>query len=446
MDRFIRFNNDAGLLTFRNTNRLKDLGVWDGVNTGKLDPAALETLKHEQLPATLFLYHDEEQVQICGDNVMTDHMGLTVEGKEDYYHRNPNNVKIAIKQSGLFCTYLCAVCVYNVGFGPWNSSAFFNQVIAHVASLAKKIQPDGQMLHHFWQRILMDRREHYSTDPAITGTVGRQTLIDDMNNTAHDMIHGQRCGIADWWSINKAHKFWDRIYHTQGLILTSYCLDKGMLLAVEDLRAPVKGALIRHIDMESKKSAADAKRWADDKLKAMKDKSKGALHNAARLVEDPDVINGVRIIMLLTEPSWSEWTSAIQTMKGSDGVNGYREWCCQRAKYGVMKMLNETAACTKNSAELERAGFIYDFSTPKAKSLNMDSPETVYQDVLAFSVMSLQIRLIAEHAGTDANNFYSYPARFALMTKHNTESTIQRGYALFKEDVDAWHWCKVASM
>jgi hypothetical protein len=128
VQRYLLVSKGEGFESVHNEHHLDDLGLGPAVREGKLaDATTYAALLAAAVPNTFCIVHDQEQKQVTADCYMADVLRLTSEGIDDWGHRVVNDVNFGIAKAGLQTVKLAAIPCYNISYGPWNTSAWFQQ-------------------------------------------------------------------------------------------------------------------------------------------------------------------------------------------------------------------------------------------------------------------------------------------------------------------------------
>ena len=196
-----------GLVRFSNMRQRTTLGLTAFVETGAVVPPHMfTTLLDHPHPSLLAIGRDEEQVQICAENIAADGLALSLEGFSDFAHRTWNDNKNSLKRSGFWFLKLSAILIYNVGYGPWATAAFYHQLLEHASAKVANLRPDGELVKFFWKAILKDRGDHQSADPDVSGLPARTRLVATLKYRLSMLLINDKCSQKSFFSMNKAHR------------------------------------------------------------------------------------------------------------------------------------------------------------------------------------------------------------------------------------------------
>lgn len=208
--------------------------------------------------------------------------------------------------------------------------------------------PDAESVMAFWPRILLERNHHRENDPNIVGRPARLQLIQ---NRSSDMKLHQRDRVSakSFYSLNKAHLNWKCSFSEHALSVTQLCMQKGWVLCIEDLKAPFQSPFKTDYVFSAAKAAQSAKQKVD----SLKARCANTMHATCRLMWDQDIITGIRLTVLATDPYAFERTDVCRDYKGQDGA---LDFFASRANYGVLPTIIASLGTTQQLDKLEYCG------------------------------------------------------------------------------------------
>ena len=127
------------------------------------------------------------------------------------------------------------------------------------------------------------------------------------------------------------------------------------VLAIEDLKS-TKANLFAS---DGCASAAQAARDAKRKLEAIRNRCQNSLHSCAKLIEDADVVTGIRLITHLMEPYADDYGKVAAEHKGQIGN---QKFFCNRANHGVIASIIQSFKSNEAVDSLEKMGFSVSFT------------------------------------------------------------------------------------
>ena len=283
----------------------------------------------------------------------------------------------------------------------------------------------------------MDRGRQHDKDDSISGKSAREEHIRvELPRVARTMRSGGKVDPKNWYSFMKGMQERDRDLHSLGLVLSTLCLDKGWALAVEDIQASATKSVFGEPDVSPSATAAKRKRDANEAIKRIKQKAVNQVHAVLRLLEDPEIISGMRIIAIGLSVWSREFTKAARDFSSTEG-------CCRflntRVQQQVAVKISKSFIALSETHELERAGFTCAADAAKLAKQTTSDANVLAQDCKANALWHLLWRCASNRAGSDAWYYLYYPGRFAGFTSIDTFSETM---AKFRHSVDAWHWCK----
>ncbi len=154
-------NYGRGLRQFQNIGKLHEWNLAVGCQTGKF-PVPMPRMDKEYEPDSMSICSDQEQTQITGGEFIfkPEPAGLGCTGARliDDFHRWNNDVASAVAKSGLAPCEKAATLWLNIGYGPWQSGAWFHAIITEGVRLPHTLKANSRLLMKYWPRILLDRK------------------------------------------------------------------------------------------------------------------------------------------------------------------------------------------------------------------------------------------------------------------------------------------------
>ena len=125
---------DVGLELFKNVHRLKEMNLFNGCLSGKF-PEPMPAIPSDLVVECLTVCTDQEQTQVTGGEfIFTPEpfgLGCTGARLHDDFHRWNNDVSMAVALAGLKPSEKAGTLIANIGYGPWQTAAWFNTLCAH---------------------------------------------------------------------------------------------------------------------------------------------------------------------------------------------------------------------------------------------------------------------------------------------------------------------------
>ena len=434
---------ELGLEFCRNWQELEALNLLDLVSTGceggaKPDFAAL---RQKPSPTCLITSHDQHQTQVLGGAWCESPAGirLTMVSVFDIYHRLWNCLKAAEARAGLTPMFYAATTIYNFAYGPWESSAWFHQLLMEAADVGSTLDPDGPLMMLFWQRILGDkRRSRDSCD--LEGLSAREARAEHLKTLqargAFD-IRNTKVKPSVWFSFHKAHEQWDPHVSTRAMVLTSMCMRNQWLRDLEDLQKPT-GVKIEVVG-GGKKGAMNA---AKAKIAQLRDAGGHTCKLVCRLASDRDVLSGIRLLAEGSRCMYSWYSTLYKDLKAPERCAAHAQgW----ASSSWLEPLKETLRSRGNLAALEHCGFQVRFQMSLLRGMSPQAPAVVYQDNLAKTLGTFTWEIVAEVSSHMMWWSGYYPGRFVLLTSKD-HRIVKQTMRQFQVDCEAYWFAKATTL
>jgi hypothetical protein len=210
-------------------------------------------------------------------------------------------------------------------------------------------------------------------------------------------------------------------------------MDKKWITAVEDLERPSK-----HVSAAmAPDGAAQASKNRKDQInyKDLVRKGGNMFVACAQQLNDPDQLHGMQMIFLFSGPEFSVFNLFQQNVQGHAGALAHFHAYATGAWLDGCKATLRTC---HQVDDLERCGFLMQFTESSTLGVTSISPEVRYQDGLARTLCYGAFRLVRNRIGSNLQHSH-YPLALAGLLKPST-----RGACLdqFAEHVRAWWLCK----
>jgi hypothetical protein len=432
----------VSLSVFDTDRTLAATGLMPTVRAGKGAPeGAFERLGALTTPNFCGIASDQCQKQITGLTCLAERLRLNFEHLFDPSHRYHNNYNEALTRSGLLSKYYAAIPVYNVLYGPFQSSSWFHLAVQHGADQTVSMKPDDPLLLRCWQEILLDGGYH--NVPGASGKKAREQYIKE--KFAHQKavsLHGEKVKPSRWGSWHHAFDGWDAELHTRGLLMAKVCLHKGWALTAEDVFTPMKNLPleVQAAVPKAEPSKAAAKRTAKAHVDTLLKKAKNAFIAGTKVIFDRDEVNAQRLIGMGLRPLYTEMMENTTDLKGADSS---RAFYIGHADWGFLNMCKATIRTRTDTANLERAGFTLKFTEKAMAGMTDASAQMRYERNLAQTFYDLTFSSVRAQVGSFLLHTDSYPALLAgLLEERLVVGTLTRLAA----DVKALHLARDARL
>ena len=430
-------NNGRGLRQFQNVAKLREWNLADGCQTGKF-PEPMPRIPEDYVVDSVAVCTDQEQTQITGGDFVfkpePDGLGCTGARLIDDFHRWNNDVSSSTSKAGLAPVEKAATLFLNLGYGPWQTVAWYHAICAEGYDVSANLPPNSKLLLKYWPRIVIDLQANSWLSESGSGEEARRTFLGKLPAMNLLSLRGTKVSPAQWMSIFKAGDAWDETLSARALVLASLCIRKGWILTDEDLFAPTRLGATSCGDKPAPKSKAAGVRDAKQKLEALKKRQENNMVTATKLVSDVDVVNGLRMLLLAGKSQWTGFNALISQLTSPEKCLAHSiSW----ANWGWLDSLENCNDCMSDAVGLNRCGIDTDFSVEDVQGLTLQSPGVVYQNALAQRLHRLVHLIIATRAGSLVERCKYYPFRPAGLASEDrtiVESTLKE----FERDVNAW--------
>ena len=410
VDRFIELYADIGLEQFQNLSALEKLGLLKAARTGEGLPGPLAAPLPDDLKIrSLAICSDQEQVQITGAEFIfaPEPQGLACTGVRlaDEFHRWHNDLSMAISLSGLAPVVQAGTLVFNIGYGPWQSHAFFHQLCAEAGRVGAALSADSQLALRFWPRRKADLEDDGDQpDQAAARTEWLRGLPREFD------IMGVKVAPSTWMSFCDAGFEWSKKLASRAVTMASLCMHKGWVVASEGLFASTRLLNVGDGVKPAPKSKAEALRSAKQKLENLKAKTQNTVVTATRLLCDEDVVAGLRLVLHAAEAQHIAFGKLLKDFTSTEGT---LKVCLGWARQEWLDFLKKTLKCMDNSVGLKRCGFIVNMTAAMHHGAKPAEGALKYQDALANRLGTLVEKIVALRAGSLAMLSFYYPGKLA---------------------------------
>jgi hypothetical protein len=229
------------LRAFQNVGTLREWKLDIGCQTGKF-PEPMPRMKKGYLVDSMALCTDQDQTQITGGEFILrpepEGLGCTGARLIDDFHRWNNDMAISVAKAGLAAVEKAATLFLNIGYGPWQSGAWYHGIIDEGQRVSRTVPANSQLLLRFWPRILKDQKLSLTTGDNQSGEEARRRFLDKLPSMNLLNLRGTKVAPAQWMSVYIAGHAWDETPSARALVLASLCMKKGWILTDEDLFSP----------------------------------------------------------------------------------------------------------------------------------------------------------------------------------------------------------------
>jgi len=428
---------DVGLELFQNASKLEKLNLLDGCRTGRF-PDPMPALPADLAVECLTVCTDQEQTQVTGGEFIFAPapvgLGCTGARISDDFHRWNNDLARAVALAGLKPAEKAGTLIANIGYGPWQTAAWFNAVCAHGDKVVKHRKPNDKIVLKFWKTHLLYSDKLDETDDRVVGAEGRQKWLRRMPEEKHLSNKGLKVSPSKWMSFQAAWESWLPAIGSRSLVMADLCIDKGWLLTEEDLFSPTRCGVNTSGEKPAAKSKADALRKSKAKLDQLMNRSRNTFVTATKLICDVDVVRGINIIQHGSRAQWTAFNKLYETLTSAAATS---EHCRRWALSEWLSGLGDTFRCLGDTVGLRKCGIETDFKAWEIDSLTTEHARVRYQDALSQNLGHFADLQVGIRAGSLAERAFYYPFKLATLTSSDP-SVAAAGLREFKIDVEAF--------
>ena len=102
------------------------------------------------------LHYDECSANLAMYLYMAYALKMRVVAFRDIFHREWNDVRLALQSAGVWWAVLLSTLIFNFPHGPWEGSAWFGQLVQGITDFAKRSPAGSPLLDEFWSAICRD--------------------------------------------------------------------------------------------------------------------------------------------------------------------------------------------------------------------------------------------------------------------------------------------------
>ena len=200
----------------------------------------------------LVLFFDECSVNLAAVNWAAYKGQLRIIGIRDIFHRENNDVSLALKRADLWHVVILTTVVFNLPYGPWQGSAWFSQMQDAARDLLKRAPTGGRLFDFLYEAIARDRKE------TPTGTTHHKLqVLEDLLTSKGFESKGPRVALRRWFSWFQASSWHDACWHSRALCLLYLGIQAGIYKSLE--QSPLANdASSRYVQAEESSDEEDA--------------------------------------------------------------------------------------------------------------------------------------------------------------------------------------------
>ena len=339
----------------------KGLKHWKCESASLRDPTE-EWCQHEVPHPVLSMCMDEEQYQWIACMFLQSSGMINIELLNDPVHRRHNDLWHALSVAGLAGHAVLSIIVFNIWYGPWSRSAFFQEAQELAQELLVIGDSSSQCLDVFWDRIC-DERGWLAADERDSNA--RKRFLEALPTEAVFNCKGPKIAASKWLSVPAAFRSSRPTWSTKAFGLCLLCLMKGWAVNASDLITPSlkdrPSAIAPHKSVAASKSAGKAK------FEQLRQKSENALHAVTRLLCDRSLYEHLELMTALMGPELDEHLNFVRRCKEPKETTEL--WASLCADGAGFDSLRKTVSQMNDLVLLRRAGFVIPAAREEAQSL-----------------------------------------------------------------------------
>ena len=439
VDRYIEMFADVGLELFQNVHRLKEMNLFNGCLSGEF-PEPMPAIPSDLVVECLTVCTDQEQTQVTGGEfIFTPEpfgLGCTGARLHDDFHRWNNDLSMAVALAGLKPSEKAGTLIANIGYGPWQTAAWFNALCAQGSKASERLRPNDRLVLRHWKTHLLysDKLDEGDGDGDSTGTDGRRRWLKQLPQEEHMQVKGIKVSPSTWMSFQGAWHAWLPAVGSRALVMSSLCFDKGWILTEEDLFSPTRCGAETSGEKPAIKSKAEGVRRAKAKVDALMNRSRNTLVVATKLICDVDVVRGIAILLHGSKGEWTSFNGLVQTLTSSaETLRHCQSW----AHSGWLAGLKVTLSCLTDLTGLHKCGIDTDFKEFEICGVKPEDASVRYQDALSQTLGGFVDVLVGLRAGSLAERTFHYPFKLAALTSDDN-GVVAAALQEFRMDVEAY--------
>ena len=385
------------------------------------------------LPQTLVLHLDEGSTAFAICWYMAYSLKLRFAPIRDIFHREWNDIRLALGDTNLWWCILLTTMVFNIPYGPWEGGHWWGKMVGAMAAYVARAGYTSPLFSALYELICKDQ----NITPSGT-TQHRQMIFDSLMTGEAFTQKGPRVALKRWFSWIDSFKFADKCWHSRllGLIMWGMCagvykdFTEVPLWRIEgDVRAPIpedsdsednnerdqqQQASAAVSAAEQQQLQADEKKEAVKKgsdLQALRKSCKNSLHVAACIMCKDGIQTLCRIIFTLVSPVRAEHGMNAQNARSPDGV---RAFYVAAARGRTIAVLEEISQRLVNPRHLDYMGFTMDYSSGMPAGMGVEHDMVREQNLMAEKAMNLFLSISRHRAGSMLWHYASWIGLFAL--------------------------------
>ena len=403
------------------------------------DPEALAASQGPTRRPTLVLHQDEGSPGFALSWYILYHLKLRAVVVRDVYHREWNDIKLALKGAKCWWAVLLTTVSLNLAYGPFEGGTWFRKLVEGAEDLFARTTAADPLFCRLYEGLCKDRGMQPTGDP-----LEKVALLAELETSPLFEAKGKRVALNRWFSWLAAAKDQDAQWHLKLWVILHIGQGSGLYKKRDDMpvfratAAPPRptqtaddptAAGRAQARATSSAASASSAPPADTEAKApvvkddkevqeLRGKSQNTLFLAAEVLAREGLQSLVRLVVALVNPIFDEHSQNAREIRGPEAS---RAWYLEAAKGRHLEVLGQVAKALEEVPTLEALGYDCHFDPARAKHLALGHPDVVKDDLQAAQASTLLCHILAARAASMTWHTEGYPGRIALLLSTNKE-------------------------
>ena len=391
------------------------------------------------------------------------HCLLRVAVLHDPFHRCWNDLCGAVKDTGLWWAVQLSTMVYNVMYGPWEGSKWFNVLRLGALDFFKSADASDPLLAAHYPFICRDMGISEEGTPEHIQQVANMVASGKCVEKK-----GPRSANRRWFQWFEATDFHLDWWHSR-LMIMSYCgLQLGAYPSPESLPLFGGGALVglsppaadeaEQVDVagagavveemvgqaSSASGAHDPPKEpikAEDELSKLRKSCRNSMFVAAAIYGVDNMCRNVRLVFLVLKSFWDDYSERAATVRGAEGT---RQYYLDVARSAYLQPCFKSVCSTMDTALLSLLGYDTEATaaaTTRRGRTTLENPRIVADSELAKVHIQLVLHSCKRRVASMSWHSHSWPGLLALLLAEDS-ATFNLGCKRLLQDFLAWWDCK----
>eukprot|EP00974_Lingulodinium_polyedra_P053391 5129326-Lingulodinium_polyedra.AAC.1 len=154
------------------------------------------------------------------------HVKLRMIGIMDIFHREWNDVSLALQRAGCWSAVLLSTLAFNVPFGPWDGSAWWEKMKESAQDMQARDPWGGPLFEALYEGICSD------TGSFAPGTEEhKRSLLQSLSTSDGFLQKGPHVALKRWFSWFAAAAWHDKCWHSRLLAMAHLAVKAGIYKA-----------------------------------------------------------------------------------------------------------------------------------------------------------------------------------------------------------------------